>query len=73
MFVVMAAGATEAEILGVKSRILAEGLTPYDHAGADRIVIAVVGEVGARKPVLMTASRRCPASRPSRRSAARSS
>ena len=33
MFVVMASAATEAEILGVKSRILAEGLTPFDHAG----------------------------------------
>jgi hypothetical protein len=32
MFVVMTSGATEAEILGVKSRILAEGLTPFDHA-----------------------------------------
>src|SRR5215212_7458820 len=33
MFVVMASTATEAEILGVKSRILAEGMTPYDHHG----------------------------------------
>ena len=31
MFVVMAAGASEAEVLGVKSHILAEGLTPFDH------------------------------------------
>ena len=53
MFVVMAAGASEAEVLGVKSRILSEGLTPYDHAGVDRIVIAVVGEIGSRKPVLL--------------------
>ena len=53
MFVVMAAGASEAEVLGVKSRILSEGLTPYDHVGVDRIVIAVVGEIGARKPVLL--------------------
>ena len=34
MFVVMAVGASEAEILGVKSQILAEGLTPFDHVGA---------------------------------------
>ena len=34
MFVVMAIGASEAEILGVKSQILAEGMTAYDHAGA---------------------------------------
>ena len=53
MFVVMAADATEAEVLGVKSHILAEGLTPFDHAGSERIVIAVVGEVGARRPVLL--------------------
>ncbi|HEY8987490.1 MAG TPA: hypothetical protein VIM39_00635, partial [Candidatus Limnocylindrales bacterium] len=50
----MAQTATEAEILGVKSHILAEGLTPFDHQGADRVVIAVVGEVGLRKPVLMS-------------------
>jgi 3-deoxy-7-phosphoheptulonate synthase len=52
MFVVMARTATEAEILGVKSHILAEGMTPYDHAGQERVVIAVVGEVGALKQVL---------------------
>ena len=46
MIVVMAIGASEAEILGVKSQILAEGMSPYDHAGAERVVIAVVGEVG---------------------------
>ena len=49
MFVVMSRTATEAEILGVKSHILAEGMTPYDHVGAERVVIAVVGEVGPRK------------------------
>jgi 3-deoxy-7-phosphoheptulonate synthase len=54
MFVVMARSATEAEILGVKSHILGEGMTPYDHAGADRIVIAVVGEVGPRRAELMS-------------------
>ncbi len=53
MFVVMTVGASEAEVLGVKSRILAEGLTPFDHVGADGIVIAVVGEIGGRKPVLV--------------------
>ncbi len=52
MFVVMARHATEAEVLGVKSHILAEGMTPYEHAGAERTVIAVVGEVGPRKSVL---------------------
>jgi 3-deoxy-7-phosphoheptulonate synthase len=53
MFVVMAMTASEAEILGVKSQILAEGMTPYEHLGTERTVIAVVGEIGARKPQLM--------------------
>jgi 3-deoxy-7-phosphoheptulonate synthase len=53
MIVVMATSATEAEVLGVKSQILAEGLTPYDHAGDDHVVIAVVGEIGSRRPILM--------------------
>jgi 3-deoxy-7-phosphoheptulonate synthase len=53
MFVVMVTSATEVEVLGVKSQILAEGLTPYDHVGADHVVIAVVGEIGARRPVLI--------------------
>ena len=53
MFVVMRSTATEAEILGVKGHILAEGMTPYDHVGVDRTVIAVVGEIGLRKPELM--------------------
>jgi 3-deoxy-7-phosphoheptulonate synthase len=52
MFVVMTVGATEAEVLGVKSHILAEGMTPYDHTGAERTVIAVVGEVGPHKHVI---------------------
>ena len=33
MFVVMAVGASDAEVIGVKSRILSEGLTPYEHHG----------------------------------------
>src|SRR6476646_2144192 len=53
MFVVMARTAGEAEILGVKSAILGEGLTPYDHAGAERTVIAVIGEIGSRRADLI--------------------
>ena len=53
MFVVMRQGATEAEILGVKSRILAEGLTPYEHAGANGTLLAVVGEVAKRREALI--------------------
>src|SRR3954467_4355291 len=53
MFVVMAPDAGEAEILGVKSVILGEGLTPFDHVGAARTVIAVIGEIGPRRSSLM--------------------
>ena len=48
MFVVMRQGAGEAEVIGVKGLILAEGLTPFENAGPDRTVIAVVGEIGKR-------------------------
>ncbi len=74
MFVVMTVGASEAEILGVKSQILAEGLTPFDHVGAGRTVIAVVGEIGARKPALLERLGALPGCRArSPRSAGRSS
>ena len=53
MFVVMTVGASEAEILGVKSQILAEGLTPFDHVSGGRTTVAVVGEIGARRPALL--------------------
>jgi 3-deoxy-7-phosphoheptulonate synthase len=53
MFVVMRAEATEAEVNGVKGLILAEGLTPFENAGANRTVIAVVGELGGRREQLM--------------------
>jgi len=46
MFVTMRSGAGEADVLAVKSRILAEGLTPYEHARADGLAIAIVGELG---------------------------
>jgi 3-deoxy-7-phosphoheptulonate synthase len=49
----MTVGASEAEILGVKGQILAEGLTPFEHVGEGRTTIAVVGEIGARKPALI--------------------
>ena len=53
MFVAMAVDATEEEVNAVKAHILAEGLQPHDNRGADRFVIAVVGEVGQRKEQLM--------------------
>jgi 3-deoxy-7-phosphoheptulonate synthase len=53
MFVVMNPNATEAEVLGVKSRILAEGLTPYEHAGEWGLQLAVVGELGGRRTAVL--------------------
>src|SRR5215211_9240858 len=53
VFVVMSTAATEAETLGVKSRILAEGLTPYEHVADGETLLAVVGELGARREALM--------------------
>jgi 3-deoxy-7-phosphoheptulonate synthase len=52
MFVVMTAGASEAEVLGVKSLILGEGMTPYEHVNGDRSAIAVVGEIGSKRAAL---------------------
>ena len=49
MFVVMAVGAGEEEINAVKAQVLAEGLHPHESPGTDRVVIAVVGDVGPRK------------------------
>ena len=61
MFVVMTAGASEAEILGVKSRILAEGLTPFDHAGAERTSSSRSSARSAtRRPVLIDRLRGLP-------------
>ncbi|HKF85341.1 MAG TPA: 3-deoxy-7-phosphoheptulonate synthase [Candidatus Limnocylindrales bacterium] len=48
----MRSGATEAEVNGVKGLILAEGLTPFENAGTNRTVIAVVGELGKRREQL---------------------
>ena len=49
MFVVMRSEATEAEVIGVKGLILAEGLTPFERASAGRTTIALVGEIGRRR------------------------
>jgi 3-deoxy-7-phosphoheptulonate synthase len=53
MFVVMTDGATEVEILGVKSQVLAEGLTPFDHETSGHVQIAVCGEIGTRRSELL--------------------
>jgi 3-deoxy-7-phosphoheptulonate synthase len=53
MLVVMAVGATEAEVAGVRRHIEAEGLTPHESHGEQRVIIGVVGDVGPRKDQVM--------------------
>jgi 3-deoxy-7-phosphoheptulonate synthase len=53
MFVVMAVSATPQEVDAVESFIVAEGLQSYPHRGAERVVIAVVGEVGGHRERLI--------------------
>ena len=52
MFVVMSVNATDAEINAVKSHILEEGFQPHDSRGAERTVIALVGDVGGRREIV---------------------
>ncbi len=52
MFVVMAVGAGEAEILGVKGLLLAEGMGAFEHRSGGHARIAVVGEMGKRRTTL---------------------
>ena len=73
MFVVMTAGASEAEILGVKSQILAEGLTPFDHQDADHASSPSSARSGRASRSSSKRSRRWPGSTASPRSAGRSS
>jgi 3-deoxy-7-phosphoheptulonate synthase len=47
MFVVMAVGATEEQLNGVRGAVLEEGLTPHENRGGARVVVAVLGEGGA--------------------------
>ena len=49
----MSVGATTEEINSVKGQILAEGLQPHENPGQERVVIALVGEVGPRREQLM--------------------
>jgi 3-deoxy-7-phosphoheptulonate synthase len=53
MLVVMSAGATEEEVLGVRRHIESDGLTAHESQGAERVVIGVVGDVGQRKEQIM--------------------
>ncbi len=53
MLVAMSVGATEQELEGVRAFIRGEGLTPHESHGMERVVIGVVGNVGARKERVM--------------------
>ncbi len=54
MLVAMSHNATEEQVNAVKSQILAEGLTPHESRGEERVVLGVVGDVGGRKEILMS-------------------
>ena len=49
----MSVSATEAEIAEVRRHIEADGLTPHESRGEERVVIGVVGDVGLRKEQVM--------------------
>ncbi len=53
MLVVMSVGATEEEVQAVRRHIEADGLTPHESRGEQRVIIGVVGDVGPRKEQVM--------------------
>ena len=54
MLVVMSVAATEEEVQEVRRHIEADGLTPHESRGEERVVIGVVGDVGLRKEQVMS-------------------
>jgi 3-deoxy-7-phosphoheptulonate synthase len=54
MLVVMSVGATEEQVQAVRRHIEADGLTPHESRGEQRVVIGVVGDVGLRKEQVMS-------------------
>ncbi len=54
MLVVMSVGATEEQVHEVVRHIEADGLTPHESRGQQRVVIGVVGDVGLRKEQVMS-------------------
>ena len=54
MLVVMSVAATDEEIQAVRRHIEADGLTPHESRGEQRVVIGVVGDVGLRKEQIMS-------------------
>lgn len=53
MLVVMSVGATEEEVQEVRRHIEADGMTPHESRGEQRVIIGVVGDVGPRKEQVM--------------------
>jgi 3-deoxy-7-phosphoheptulonate synthase len=53
VLVVMSVGATEEEVQAVRRHIEADGLTPHESRGEQRVIIGVVGDVGPRKEQVM--------------------
>ena len=54
MIIVMSVGATEQEANDVRNMIKAIGLSPHDNYGTQRVVIAVLGDVGPVRDQLMS-------------------
>jgi 3-deoxy-7-phosphoheptulonate synthase len=54
MIIVMTVGATEQEANDVRDQIRALDLTPHDNYGTERVVIAVLGDVGPVRDHLMS-------------------
>jgi 3-deoxy-7-phosphoheptulonate synthase len=54
MLVVMSVTATEEQVQEVRRHIEADGLTPHESRGEQRVVIGVVGDVGLRKEQIMS-------------------
>ena len=54
MFVVMSVSATPQQVEAVESFIASEGLQAHMNRGAERVVIAVVGEIGGRRDRLIS-------------------
>jgi 3-deoxy-7-phosphoheptulonate synthase len=54
MIVVMSVGATDEQAENVREQIRAHGLTPHDNVGAQRVVIAVLGDVAPAREHLMS-------------------
>jgi 3-deoxy-7-phosphoheptulonate synthase len=53
VLVIMSVNATDEQVRAVREHIEADGLTPHESRGEERVVIGVVGDVGLRKEQVM--------------------